>query len=625
VSLAPSYSFGAFLLSEGVLYRDGQRVALTPKVMETLQALVAADGRLVSKNDLMKSVWPDTFVDESSLTSNISILRKTLGTNSEGCAYIETIPKRGYRFIAAAPESSPSSAGQLLAPAPQDPPAQRLLPIAWAATAALALLFGSLLVWRHSRSRTASPQERITVAVLPVQNLTGDPAREYMADGLTEEIIAQLSRFNPHRLSVIARTSSMAYKTTGKTAQQIGSELHAGYLVESSMREANGAFRITVQLVEVQNQSPLWSAEFTRSQSNLISLQDEIAQAIALQVRVELAQNSSVGPPTVRPLVPDAYLAYLEGRYYWNQRSPQALELAILRFQRAIRLDPSYALAYSGLADAYSSQCLIADVSPAEVFPKAKAAASKALDLDEYLAEAHNSLANILFWYDWNWQAAEIEFKRALDLNPGYAMAHQWYSMFLALMGREEEAIAENQKALALDPVSRIIVMESGLPYYFQHRFDDAIPRFQRALELDPNFSLAHCDLGWALQAKGDLPRAIAEFERAAQLNDSAAILSALGGAYAESGRRDATEQILRRLRERSSHRYVSPFFFASIYVGLHDYGRALELLEEAYQHHDWVVVWIYAGVRVDPIRQEPRFKALLHKFNFPATPRIKQ
>lgn len=611
------YSFGPFRLEDGLLFRDSQRISVTPKVVETLQVLVAAEGRIVSKDELMHQVWPDTFVDESSLTSNISVLRKALGVDADGRAYIETIPKRGYRLVV----SSPPDNSKRVPSVPQ-PPGDRGLRVAIASSVSVLLvLLAFFLSWKRLSVPPTQAEKRIMVAVLPVQNLTGDARNEYITDGLTEEIIAQLSRFNPERLGVIARTSSMAYKTTNKTAQQIGTELNSDFLVESSMRGADPV-HITVQLIRTHDQTHVWSEEYNRSMGDLFSVQDELSRAIALHLRVQIA-GAAQAHLGARPLHPDAHLAYLEGRFYWNQRSPRALEQAVASFQKAIALDPSYALAYSGLADAYSSQCLIADVSPIEIFPKAKAAAQKALELDSGLAEAHNSLAYVLFWFDWNWNGAEAESKRALDLNPGYAMAHQWYSNFLALMGRETEAIAENQKALELDPVSLIINMQAGLPYYFLRRYDQAILHFQRALQLDPGFSLARCDLAWAYEEKGEIRLAIEELERAAKTNDSAPILSALGHAYAVAGRRTEAEKILSTLRERSAKRYVSPFFPATVYLGLRENDRALELLEQAYVNHDWVIIWIYAGVKFDPVRFDPRFVALLHKLNLPPSPAV--
>ncbi len=311
----------------------------------------------------------------------------------------------------------------------------------------------------------------------------------------------------------------------------------------------------------------------------------------------------------------------LEGRYYWNKRSPEALERAIVHLQHAIQLDPAYALAYAGLADAYASQCLIADVAAADVFPKAKAAALRALELNGELAEAHTSLAYVKFWYDWDWAGAEAEFQHALQLNPGYATAHQWYAEYLRLMGRQQEAIAENRKALELDPLSLIINMESGLPFYVDRRFDEAILRFRKTLELDPNFGLAHCVLGWAYEGKSQYSEAISELETALKLDDSAPVLSSLAHAYASAGRYADAKRVLDRLQEHAAKNYVSPYFLATVYAGLKEDERALDSLDAAYAHHDWVLLWVNVGHALDPLRTQPRFVDLLRRLKLPTRP----
>jgi TolB-like protein/DNA-binding winged helix-turn-helix (wHTH) protein/Tfp pilus assembly protein PilF len=613
-----SYLFGAFHLDGAVLFRHGHRVPLTPKVVETLLVLVQAQGRIVSKDELLNKVWPDAFVDETNLTANISILRKTFGASEHQQPYIETVSKRGYRFVVpvkVVEEGSPCPASK------GDVPRVRQARRAWMAGLGLAatlVLMVCLAGLRFYGNRRTAPQ-RILVVVLPVQNLTGDPAWDYIGDGLTEEIIAQLSRFNPSRLGVIARTSSMAYKGTSKTVQQIGRELGVDYVVEGSLRAVSDRTRITAQLVRVQDQTHVWSANYDHTLHDLFSLQDEVAQAIALHVHVELAAASRARLSAAHPLNPDAYLAYLEGRYYWNQRSPEALERAIVHLQQAIQLDATYALAYAGLADAYASQCLIADVVPAEVFPKAKAAALRALELDGELAEGHTSLAYVKFWYDWDWAGAEAEFQRALEISPGYATAHQWYAEYLRLMGRQEDAIVENRKALELDPLSLIINMESGLPYYSERRFDDAIPYFRKTLEMDPNFGLAHCVLGWAYEGKSQYADAINELEMALRLDDSAPVLSSLAHAYALAGRQTDAKRALRRLQERAKKHYVSSFFLATIFVALNQNERALDSLDTAYAHHDWVLLWVNVGHSLDPLRSQPRFVDLLQRLKLPA------
>jgi tetratricopeptide (TPR) repeat protein len=413
----------------------------------------------------------------------------------------------------------------------------------------------------------------------------------------------------------------MTYKGTRKTVQQIGGELGVDFVVESSLRTVGERVRISARLVRVADQTDVWSSNYDRAFQDLVLLQDEVAQAIALHVQVELAAASLSRLSATRSLNPDAHLAYLEGRYYWNKRSPEALERAIVHLQQAIQLDSNYALAYAGLADAYASQCLIADVAPAEVFPKAKAAALRALELDGDLAEGHTSLAYVKFWYDWDWVGAEAEFQRALELNPGYATAHQWYAEYLRLMGRQEEAIAENRKALELDPLSLIINMESGLPFYLERRFDEAIRYFRKTLEMDPSFGLAHCVLGWAYEGKSQYSQAIAELETALRLDDSAPVLSGLAHAYASAGRQRDANRVLHQLQERAKIRYVSPFFLAMVYVGLKENARALDSLDAAYAHHDWVLLWVNVGHTLDPLRSQPRFVDLLQRLKFPTRP----
>lgn len=609
------YEFGPFRLNGGVLFHNGRRVGLTPKVLETLLVLVEADGRIVSKDELMQRVWPDTFVDETSLTSNMSVLRKTLNTKGGDRPYIETVPKRGYRFVV--PVAVTENAVSLHRVDPRVGSSRRLQ--GWLfllVFAALAVTF--LLAWKRFHAGGSTAQRRIMVAVLPVQNLSGDPERDYVADGLTEEMIAQLSRYNPRRLAVIARTSSMTYKGTSKTVQQIGGELGVDFVVESSLRTVGERVRISTRLVHVADQTDVWSSNYDHPFQDLALLQEEVAQAIALHVQVELAAASGARLSAARPLNPDAHLAYLEGRYYWNKRSPEALERAIVHLQQAVQLDPTYALAYAGLADAYASQCLIADVVPAEVFPKAKAAALRALELDGELAEGHTSLAYVKFWYDWDWDGAEAEFRRALELSPGYATAHQWYAEYLRLMDRQEEAMVENRKALQLDPLSLIINMESGLPFYSKRRFDEAISYFRKTLEMDPNFGLAHCVLGWAYEGKSQYSDAVNELETALRLNDSAPVLSSLAHAYAKAGRLTDAKKALHQLQERAKKHYVSPFFLATVYVGLNENEHALDSLDAAYAHHDWVLLWASVGHSLDPLRSQPRFVELLQRLRLP-------
>ncbi|HVH72860.1 MAG TPA: tetratricopeptide repeat protein [Candidatus Dormibacteraeota bacterium] len=623
------YTFGEFRFDPKgrVLFRSGEMVPLYPKAIEVLACLMENRGQVTTKEDLLAKVWPDTFVEESTLTRSISLLRKALGDTPDGHTFIVTVPKRGYRFVAEVREESADDdstratlpvRGTML-PAVDNRTAARQLSSKVIAGIAIAVVLGGAgwLAWMRFRAKPTSVP-RIMIAVLPVQNLTGDSDREYIGDGLTESIIAQLGRMNPDRLGVIARTSAMTYKHSSKTISQIGAELHVQYVIESSLRQSGDHFRITTQLIRVKDQTHLWSQDYDRMVHDLMTVQDDFARAIATGIRMELSAASHQSLASVRSANPDAFMAYLEGRYYWNQRSVASLERAIVHLTQATELDPSFALAYSGLADAYCSLGVIGDVAPGEVFPMARSAAERALALDDFLAEAHTSLAYVKFSYDWDWSAAEAEFERGIVLNPNYAIAHHWYGQFLRLMGREQDSMLEGQKALELDPRSLIINVEAGLPYYYSQRYEEALSHFRKALELEPNFALAHHDIGWVLEAEEKYPEAIQEFERAVQLSDVAALWSSLGHAYGMAGRRQDAARVLARLREIAKQHYVSPSYEAAVHLGLGEDDQAMDLFEKAYAERSWAMVWFRIALHTKPLRGTPRFKALLAKMRFP-------
>jgi TolB-like protein/DNA-binding winged helix-turn-helix (wHTH) protein/Tfp pilus assembly protein PilF len=628
---ANSYTFGEFRLDSRsrVLFRSGELVALYPKAIDVLMFLVEKHGNVATREELLERVWPGTFVEESTLTRSISVLRKALGDTPEGHSYILTVPKRGYQFVAMVRQETADAASippSLDKPIPENSrpsvPVRRW-PSALIAGGVLSVLLaaGGWLYWSRFHSRSVLPS-RIMIAVLPVQNLTGDADREYISDGLTEGIIAQLGGINPERLGVIARTSAMTYKHSPKTVSQIGAELHVEYIIESSLRQSGDRLRVTTQLIRVNDQTHLWSQDYDRARRDLVTLQDDFANAVASGIRLELAAAAHQPLLSTRSINPDAYMAYLEGRFYWNQRNVPALERAIVHLRQATQLDPNYALAYAGLADAYCSLGVIGDVAAAEVFPKARIAAEKALALDNSLAEAHTSLAYVKFSYDWDWNGAEAEFKRAIALNPNYATAHQWYGQFLRLMGREEEAIVEGQKSLDLDPMSLIINVEAGLPYHYLQRYDEALRHYRKALEVDPNFALAHHDIGWVLEAQAKYSEAIEEFERAVQISDVAALWSSLGHAYGMAGRRQDAIRVLHRLADLRKEHYVSPHYDAVVYLGLGDFDKAMDMYERSYEERCWAMVWFRIGHNLKPLRGTPRFEKLLLKMKFPADTR---
>jgi len=602
--------FGSFRLdlSGRTLSRDGEMVSLPPKAIETLVLLAENQGKTMRKEELLEKVWPGTFVEEGSLSQNISILRKALGDSTDDQKWIRTVPKRGYCFVAPV-----RPVAELASPTPpQADKAKRPHANWWWALGLAAVLVAAgvyLLFPRH----VASPIKLVRLLVLPVENLSGDPEHDYVSDGLTEELIAQLSTLDVHQLAVIARTSAMSYKGTKKTVGQIGQELNVDYVLESSLRRSGDRLRITALLVHAQDQSQVWAASYDRTPQDMLLMEDEVAKAIAAEIHLNLVRSAQTRPPTAQ-----AYLPYLEGRYYWSKRTRDSLERAIVHLRQAVSLDPQSARAHSALADCYMSLGLLAGGRSSDLFSQAKAEALQALALDDNLAEAHTSLAYIKFWQEWDWGGAESEFKKAITLNPDYATAHQWYAEYLRLMGRFDESIAESNKALELDPLSLIINMEAGLPYYFQHQLDKASEHFQKAIELDPNFALAYVELGWVYEETGNQAKAIATLEKAAQLDDTTPVLVALGHAYAIAGKVPEAKRILQQLEQRAKDSYVPPFLLSAVYLGLGDRGRALDLLDEAYQEHDWGLVWLNVAPKYAPLRNEPRFTALLRRMNFP-------
>jgi TolB-like protein/DNA-binding winged helix-turn-helix (wHTH) protein/Tfp pilus assembly protein PilF len=587
--------------------RRGEVVALPPKAVATLILLAENPGKTVLKEELLETVWAGTFVEEGSLTQAISILRKALGERGDGQQWIRTIPKRGYCYVGPVTGSPEPDA----APSIPAPRRSRMRPMAIAVlvVAALAVLTGIVM----RRRNTPAAAHRARLVVLPVENLSGNAQHDYVSDGLTEELIAQLSTLDAGRLAVIARTSSMAYKGTHKPVDRIARELDVDYILESSLRWSGNRLRITAQLVRTEDQSHVWAGTYDRTAQDMLSMEDEVAHAIAQQIDSKLPGRAGIRPPE-----PAAYLPYLEGRYYWNKRTRESIAQAIVLLRRAIALDPRYARAHSALADCYLSQGLLGAGRPEELFAAAKDEARKALALDPNLAEAHASLAYLKFWEEWNWTAAEAEFRKAIALNPDYATAHQWYAEYLRLMGRFDESIAESRKALELDPLSLVINMEAGLPYYFRHQYDHAGRHFQRAIALDPNFALAYVELGWAYEDSGDFPAAITTLQKAVELDNTTPVMTALANAYAAAGRNAEAVRILRTMEQRAKTSYVSPFLLATVHLRLGEKEKSLQLLERAYEEHDWALIWANVSPRLDPLRTDPRFQSVLSRMKFP-------
>ncbi len=608
------YEFGPFRLdvTERLLLREGKPVPLTPKAFETLLALVENSGHLLNKEELLKRIWPDTFVEEATLARNIFTLRKALGEEANGQQYVETVPKLGYRFVAPVKELDREAVPVAASPGGAVP---RLRRAKWdAGIAALLVGLGLLLTvfqarqWFRPGSKPVAG--RLMLAVLPFENLTGDPQQEYFSDGLTEEMIAQLSRLNPERLRVIARTSAMQYKGTRKNASQIGSELGVDYILECSFRREGNRVRITTQLVRVSDQTHLWSENYERDVHEILPLESEVTRTIAREIEIKLTPQQEAHLANSRPVEPEARQSYLKGRYFWNKRSEKGYAKAIEYFREALERDPGYAKAYAGLADSYA--LLSEGFGPrTETMAKARAAALKALELDDTLAEAHASLAFIRMHYDWDWPAAEKEFKRAIELNAGYGTAHHWYAYCLLAQGKSEEALQEIRRAEESDPLSLIIKTDVAEILYFGRHYDDAIAQARKALEMDPNFALAHRVLGWALVQKAKYPEAIAELQDGLRHQPGRAdLLASLAYANARAGRARDAQRTLAQLKDPNS----VGFEVVAVHVARGEKDAAFALLEKAFEQHRGLTIFLRTAPEYDPLRSDPRFTDLLRR-----------
>jgi eukaryotic-like serine/threonine-protein kinase len=465
------------------------------------------------------------------------------------------------------------------------------------------------------RSRRVTRGRIQAVAILPLADLSEHAEPDYFADGMTEALITDLAKINA--LRVISRTSVMQYKGVQRPLPQIARELNVDAVVEGSVLRSGNRVRITAQLIHAASDEHLWAESYERDLRDVLSLQDEVARAIANEIQVKLTSQDQARLVSAHSVDPEAYQLYLKGRFYWNKRTEAGLKRGIEYFHQAIDLDPNYALAYAGIADCYSllGWDLFGALPPREALPIAKAAAKKALETDDSLAEAHNSLAWTKLAFDWDWMGAEREFKRAIELNPGYAITHHWYAECLAGMGRYAEALAEIRQAQELDPLSLIISSIVGWVFYFDRRDDQAIAEFRKTLELDPNFWVAHWTLGRAYEQKAMFVEAIAEIQKAIDFSGGSPLsLAALGHTYAVWGRRAEAERVLNELKESSKQGYISPYGIAAIHAGLGEKDQAFIWLEKAYEERSGWLIWLRAEPISDPLRSDPRFQDLLRR-----------
>lgn len=592
--------------------------------MELLLLLIERRDTIVSREQIAERLWgKGVFLDtDNSINGAIRKIRQVLKDNPEQPLYVQTITGKGYRFIAAMDDHP----GQMLALVPpvgregkrEDTPPWlfRHMVLLIAAGVALAAVVG-YMQWLRPHPRVQAPAAKLMLAVLPFDNLTGDAGQDYFSDGLTEELITQLGLVSPQRLGVIARTSVMRYKGDRRALDQVGRELGVEYVLEGSVRRDADKVRISAQLIQVRDQTHLWAREYDRELSHLLILQSEIAQAVAAEIQVALGteKRAAVARPAVlSPREYEAYDLYLKGRYFWNKRTSPGFKQGLEYFRQAIAKDPDYARAHAGIADSYAMMGSYYVAPQNELMPKARAAAIRALQIDDGLAEAHTSLALIAENFDWDWQTAEKEYRRAIELDPNYATAHQWYAEFLAFQGRFDEAFAESERARLLDPLSMIIAADHAAILYYSRQYDRAIAEARGIIAMDPAVTRAHGIFVSACGTSGHFAEAFADVDHS-MVADAPWTRATKAYLYARAGQTQRARSILDKLQaSEKNQRFSLPPMMSTAYASMADKGDALAWLGEAYAQHSNVLTTLKVDPAFDPLRGDPRFQVLLRR-----------
>jgi TolB-like protein/Tfp pilus assembly protein PilF len=580
------YEFHGFRLDEAqlrLLYQD-QPVPLKPKILDLLLFLIQKRGQLIGKEELMREIWPDAIVEENNITVSMSILRKTLGEAHGTHQFIETVPRRGYRFVAEVTERSPEP----------------------------------MTSGESYQTDDIEPREELidSLAVLPQEGPDKDVNLEYLSDGITESIINVLSRIP--KLRVLACSTVFRFKGKDIDPQQVGQVLNVKAVMMIRVIRLGDKLIIRSKLVKVADGSQLWGEQYDRSPSDILAIQEEIAKAITQSLKFKLTRSDQRSLAKRYTYNSEAYQLYLRGRYFWNKFSKEWVLRAIEDFKQAIAIDSNYALAYCGLADAYFRLSNV-HFPPNEVLPKAKEAALRAVEIDENLAEAHSSLGLVRVYYDHDWDRAEIEFRQAVRLNPDLVLAHQRLGSYLAFMGRFEESIRHYETALEIDPLSLQHNVNLATAYFLRGEYQKAIDQLKKTSELEPNYLPTHFVLGCVYIQQGCLEDAIEELQLTYTLDDEAYLaMGFMGYAYALAGQRAEAETILNVLLEVSQRKYVSPYSMLVIHLALGPEERVFELLEQLYEErNDWLV-WLKVCPELRTLRNNPRFRNLLRRIGFP-------
>jgi TolB-like protein/DNA-binding winged helix-turn-helix (wHTH) protein/Tfp pilus assembly protein PilF len=618
--------FGVFEVDRraGELRKQGLRVRLQEQPFQVLVLLLERAGEIVTREELQKKLWPaDTFVDfDHGLNKAINKIRDALSDSAESPRFVETVARRGYRFIAEVKaEDVPSASDRARSDESsrgveqQHKAGQKQIASAkkWKILGGVLALAAAIVVAWTIRARYHTSSEIHSLAVLPLESLSGDASQDYFADGMTDELITDLSQISA--LRVISRTSVMRFKKTHKPLVEIARELGVDAVVEGTVLRSGDRVRITAQLIEAPADKHRWAQSYAGDVRDTLALQSQVAREIAEQIRIQLNPQEQATLKAKKVVNPESYESYLRGRFFWNKRTADGLNMAVAYFRQAIEEDPSDARAYSGLADTYAllGDWQYAVMTPMEALPKAKAAASKALELDNTLGEAHNSLAFCLDGFDWDFEGGEKEFRRAIEQNPGYATAHHWYAWHLALLGKNDEAISEMKKALSLDPLSLIINADLAELLLIAHHTEESIEQSRKTIELDPNFAMAHNQLAQGFLQKRMYREAIGELQKAIELSKgSPSCLANLARAYAASGERKKALELLGELKKRSSPGYSLAPEIAAIYAALGDKEQAMNWLERGYSERFNPGVLLRPGF--DGMRSDPQFAGMVKR-----------
>lgn len=616
--------FGVFEidLKTGELRKLGALVKLQQQPFRVLALLARRSGELVSREEIRDEIWgAETFVDfDQGLNFCIKQVRAALSDQAVTPRYIETLPRRGYRFIAPveAVDAAAAAPARLAAAAPR----RRTALVRLAAVAALLAAPAAWLALQRGVVPQASAA-RAKLAVLPFQNLGAEPEEDYFSEGLTEEMIAQLGRLRPDRLAVIARTSVMRFKGPARDIAAIGRELGVDYVIEGSVRYASGRVRITAKLIDSRDQTQIWAETYERDLQDMLALQNEVARAVAAGIQITLTPQTEARLALTPRLDPEAYELYLKGRFFWNKRDTEGLQRSVEYFERAIARRPDYALAHVGIADAYIVLGDQGGLPSAEAMPRARVAALKGLELDPSLAEAQASLAMVRTIYDWDWDAAEKGFRRAIQLNPSYATAHHWYAHLLRALGRFEDAVTETRRAQELDPLALIINSNLGAALFYAGRYQEAEDEYRKTLRRDASWAPAHWGLGRTLLKVGRTAEALAQHAQAVRNSPgSAGYLCTLANALALTGQRVEALRLLGQIQAGTGLRYVSPYDLALVYAGLADKDHAFAELERAYAERQSSMRQLRIDERLAPLAADPRFEALARRVGLIPWPR---